>query len=163
MSLIRQRHRLILWLWLILTWDSCRPMFFWQPPLHLFWVLSGRGNYLSIFLNKYVTFVIIRPLPPHELILYPVRVSQLMAQNVDATKHCQKLSYFAKWRYSFTKSLMLLDSFLSNNHISLLYKWTIVKRENNVASASEVAEEEWKWIDPQWIRGYLNTTTKKFQ
>ena len=74
------------------------------------------------------------------MILYLVWVSQLLAHNVDAMKHCANLSYFAKWIFYFTASVMSLESLHLKNNISLLWESDIVTKYPAVDFSSEAEE-----------------------
>ena len=79
LSLIRHMHILIFWIWLIIKCKIYRPMFIWRLPLRFFF-RQAEFDYLRFFVNKYLTLVRIFPFPPHEWILYPVRISTSVKQ-----------------------------------------------------------------------------------
>ena len=75
-------------------------------------------------------------------------------------KYCPNISYFVKWS-SFFLSVMSLEFFHLNCHVSLLWKTTLVKIDYAVDYTSDAEERAWKRISPQWMWDQLNPTTLK--
>ena len=111
--------------------------------------LSVRGLFFEIFINEYPTQVRIPPFTPHQLILYPVLFSQLLAHNMDAMKHCLNLSYFANWGSSFPASVNFLQYFHLKDHVQILWESTIVTRDPTLYSVLEMEEGGQKRINHQ--------------
>ena len=84
--------------------DLCLPDNF----LSIFGGLSRKRLILWDFCKWVPRFSGIHPFPPHEYILYPVWVSQLLSHNMDAMKNCPNLSYFVNWSYYFPVSKISL-------------------------------------------------------